>query len=372
MKAMVKVTALLVGVGLAAAARAEDQVKYLDPSTKKEVQINGQIQEETPAGIRIKPARGPARRVPSLSIVDIEYELGGKARIAYKKAAFAERTIETAPREQDRKQAMTEALEDYQQVRGEANARVKRHLDYRIARLLALQAEGDPSKAPDAVDQLTRFCKDHADGWQLPHALRLLGQLQALRHKYDAAAKAYEQLAAIPDLSPEARQEGELKAADMMVQDGKYAGARKKLDGLARAVPADDPRHTRLEIALAACRGAEHELAPAVQGLEAILAKSTDNAIKAAAYNALGDCYRENSKPEEARWAYLYVDVIYHQDREEHAKAVYWLAKIFKQLGDDKKAGQYRERLQKEKRFAGLEYQRLLAAEQTGGAAGAE
>jgi tetratricopeptide (TPR) repeat protein len=361
-----------VGLAAAAPARADDQVKYIDPATKKEVQINGQIQQETPAAIRIKPARGAVRTVPSLSVVDVEYELSGGPRMNYRKAAFDERTIETAPKEEDRKNAMADALQLYQGLHAGASGKLKRHLDYKIARLLALQAEGDPAKAPDAIDRLNRFSKDYPDSWQLPNTLRLLAQLQALRHKYDAAQQAYQQLAAIPGLSPEARQESELKAADMMVQAGKYADARKKLEGLAKALPADDPQRTRLDIALAACRGADHELAPAVQSLEGILAKPADNATKAAAYNALGDCYRANNKPEDARWAYLYVDVIYHQDREEQAKAVYWLAKIFKQLGDDKKAAQYRERLQKDRRFAGLEYQRLLASERTADGAGTE
>ena len=66
---------------------------------------------------------------------------------------------------------------------------------------------------------------------------------------------------------------------------------------------------------------------------------------------------------EDALWAYLWVDVVYHQNRQEHAKALYHLYKLFKDRQDEAKAKQCKERLEKDKQFAGLEYQRLAGAE---------
>ena len=79
--------------------------------------------------------------------------------------------------------------------------------------------------------------------------------------------------------------------------------------------------------------------------LRCIIAKTTDKDLKALAYNALGDCYRLNSQPKEALWPYLWVDVIYHQDRQEHAKAMAALAKLFEELGDAPRAKEYKDKL---------------------------
>jgi hypothetical protein len=72
--------------------------------------------------------------------------------------------------------------------------------------------------------------------------------------------------------------------------------------------------------------------------------------LKALAYNALGDCYRLNNRPREALWPYLWVDVIYHQDRQEHLKAMADLAKLFAEQGDTARAKEYRDKLKREAR----------------------
>ena len=82
--------------------------------------------------------------------------------------------------------------------------------------------------------------------------------------------------------------------------------------------------------------------------LEHIIEQTTDKDLKALAYNALGDCYRWNSKPREALWPYLWVDVIYHQDRQEHVKAMTELAKLFEEQGDMVRAKEYKDKLKRE------------------------
>src|SRR5206468_816045 len=101
----------------------------------------------------------------------------------------------------------------------------------------------------------------------------------------------------------------------------------------------------------------------AVPKLQEIIDKSDDKDLKAAAYNTLGDCYRTANKPEDALWSYLWVDVQYNQKKSEHAKALFHLYKLFKDRQDEKKAKDCRDRLEKDKAFAGSEYQRLIANE---------
>src|SRR5262249_10110395 len=62
-----------------------------------------------------------------------------------------------------------------------------------------------------------------------------------------------------------------------------------------------------------------------------------------------------------------WVDVLYNQKKSEHAKALYHLSKLFKDRQDEKKAKDCRDRLEKDKAFAGSEYQRLIVNEKEGG-----
>src|SRR5262249_36201669 len=113
---------------------------------------------------------------------------------------------------------------------------------------------------------------------------------------------------------------------------------------------ANGPLAPRIAVYQAACLGASGKLTEAVAQLESIIAKNPDKEVKALAYNALGDCYRLNGRPREALWPYLWVDVIYHQDRQEHAKALAELARLFQEQGDPARVRKYKDKLKQEAR----------------------
>ncbi len=90
--------------------------------------------------------------------------------------------------------------------------------------------------------------------------------------------------------------------------------------------------------------------------------ETTDKNLKASAYNALGVSYYSGEQLKEARWEFLWVDVVYNQDKAEHAKALYYLYKIFDKLDEKERAQECREALS-DRAFTGLEWQRLLLKE---------
>ena len=78
--------------------------------------------------------------------------------------------------------------------------------------------------------------------------------------------------------------------------------------------------------------------------------------LKALAYNALGDYYLKSKQPDEAFWHYLRVDAVYTQDREEHARALYNLWKLFESVrGDAQRSNESLEKLE-DKSLAGTDY----------------
>src|SRR5262249_25537591 len=94
--------------------------------------------------------------------------------------------------------------------------------------------------------------------------------------------------------------------------------------------------------------------------LQSVIDQTKDKGVKAQAYNTLGYCYYLKDEKSKARWAFLWVDVVYKQDREEHAKALYYLERIFTSLGETDHAQACAEALNKH--LAGREYQKRLAA----------
>src|SRR5262249_51221750 len=149
---------------------------------------------------------------------------------------------------------------------------------------------------------LAQFKKEHADGWQIGSCAKLLARLQLDKGDFEGALKTYSDLAALPGLSKETKQECDLLAARAMIRAKKLDEAEKRLQAIMQALPAEDPQAVRARIHLAECRGASGKLDDAVRSLEELIAKMSDSELKALAYNTLGDCYRYNNKPKDALW----------------------------------------------------------------------
>jgi tetratricopeptide (TPR) repeat protein len=346
----------LAGLAGSSGLRAQDTIHYWDRKTGKEASpALGNIVEESPAHVVYKPMGAATREVAATDIIDITYDVPGFARLAYRSALADERKIaDPSSKEEERKKAFSDALKSYHEIlprlASERSKFAERHVQYKIAHLLARQAEEDPSHLEAALAALTKFEKEHSDGWQISPCANLLAQLQLDKGDIEGARKTYEELAATANIPKEVRQDCELRIIETLIRSKKFAEAQSKIQTVLKSVPANDPQAARASVYLAKCLGASGKLAEAVAQLESTIAKTTDKDLKALAYNALGDCYRSNNKPREALWPYLWVDVIYHQDRQEHAKAMAELAKLFEEQGDTTRAKEYKEKLKREAR----------------------
>jgi len=355
MKRFLANAVLLAVAGLASGSfvRAQDTIRYLDRKTMKEAAAaSGTIIEESPTHVVYKSAGAGTKEIAALDIIDITYEIPASVRLMYRSALSDERKMaDPSAKEEDRKKAFHDALKSYQEVlsrlAGEKTRFAERHVQYEIARLHAWRAEDDPSHRESAMVALTKFKRDHADSWQISRCARLLAQLQLDKGDTEGARKTYEELAATANIPGEVRQDCELRIVETLILAKRFAEAEGKLQAMLKSVPANDPLVARVSVYQAECLGASGKLPEAVAQLEGIIARTTDRDLKALAYNAIGDCYRLNSQPREALWPYLWVDVIYHQGREEHAKAMAALAKLFEELGDAARAKEYKDKLKR-------------------------
>jgi tetratricopeptide (TPR) repeat protein len=355
----------LVLAGSAVARAADDRVTYLDPAMNKEVEVLGTIEEETPAGLKLKTRMGP-KVIPALDVRSVIYQSTKVTALEFRQPVGKEmRALQPGQKPAERLKLLEEAIQGYRavdaQLKDEANPH--RYLQYRIAAVQALLAQGDPTRLDAAITALTAFKTDFATGWEIVPSLKLLAQLLQEKGDVEAASKVYEELTSVPDLPKEIKQESEVLMVRLLLHARKYAAAETKVKSLKGSLPKDSPQQVLLDICLVQSQMAQGNLAQAEPQLLGVLKVSNDPAQRGVVHNLLGDYWLQKERPEDAFWHYLRVDVLYNQDREEHAKALYQLSKLFDKVKRDPiRAEECHKRLLSAD-FTGTSYQRRATEE---------
>jgi hypothetical protein len=381
MKGLKVVVLAGLALGAGVVARAEDLV-YVSKRPGEKVApppMKGKIEEEGPYGIKIKPPGKKAKveLVPAAQILKVMYDTEPvMARLDFRRPFNAEdqaldmeaalakaKTDKERARARAKRDALLEtALKGYRDLEGKlaGSPHARRHVRYKIAHVLVLQArDEDREKVGAAIEALKAFAADNSSGWQIVGALRTLGKLQEKAGKTDDARKTYEALSEVPDVPADVKQESEVLVARLYLRGKKYPEAEKKLAALEGSLPAGDAMRAYVMVYRAESQLGQGNLKPVEKQLQAALRATSDDRVRALAHNLLGDYYWRQGKNEEAFWQYLRVDVVYNQDPEEHAKALYYLSKLFDQVkGQPARAKECAARLA-EPLFAGTLYQRL-------------
>ena len=148
------------------------------------------------------------------------------------------------------------------------------------------------------------------------------------------AIDAYNALATNPDVPPDIQLSTNLLVARMLLKEKQYQKAETKLKTVLDATK-DDKQRSLLTVYLAQTKLAQGNVQDIETKMNEVLKGAADAGVKAAALNTLGDYYQQAKQPDEAFWRYLRVDVLYNQDREEHARALYNLSKLFESVRAD-------------------------------------
>ncbi len=368
MKSFLLAGFVLIGGG---ALWAKDTVYVRQPGQKKDEIVSGTIQEETPAGIKLKTDKGEVKNIPTLHIRAVDYGEGIDAvgRVDYHSgdAKLDRALLETTAKK--KADGLESALLAFRELDSNDKLHripsVHRYFQYRIAQTMALLAQDDISRRDAAFTVLNDYKTAFPDGWEIVPALQLLASLQEEKGDTEAASKTYADLAELPGISAAMKLQSQLKGARLLLRALKFRAAEAKLKQIQSALPADDPQRAFVEVYLIQSRIAQKgNLNGLDKKLEQLLRTTNDGALRALAHNALGDYYRAQGDNAQAFWEYCKVDMLYNQDKEEHAKALYYLSQLFDKppRNDRDRAEEFRIRL-KSPQFDGTLYQRLAAAE---------
>ena len=282
---------VLASLFLALPALAEDVITFRDRSSKPEKvsTISGTITDETVNNIKIKPNVGPEKEISAADIIEIVYTVPGAMLFEYQNARNAEGRRGTA----DGKKAIVDALAGYRKVlaslKDEKTNKLQRHLHFKIASLVASQAESKENKLA-AAEEIDKFRKANPNSWQLVSAVRQLAAIWMENGKSEEAAKVFDDLAKVPNLSKEVKQEVELTVIDVLMQAEKFAEAESKISAAIGQLPPTDPQVARLKIYQIGCQVKQADLEKVLPQLNDIIDKTADPTLKALAYNTRGDC----------------------------------------------------------------------------------
>jgi tetratricopeptide (TPR) repeat protein len=343
---------MIVAAGLVVTATGQAQVRdvvfYRDRTAKpeKNAEFVGAVVDESVNGVKVKPLVGPERTFTVADIIDVMFDPPTSYRIPFVPIQNGESDLRTGTGDQKAKMALlvkeyTNFLANFRDTKAVG---FKREAQYRLAMLRAGLAEKRDDQV-EAIEQLKKFRKENSGGWQLIPVVRQETQLLMDVGKLDEAATVLDEASRVSGLSKELKRDLELSLIDMQIRAGKMTEVESRIDSALRSLPADDPLAPKLKVYQIGSQIAKTDIGKLAPELTAIIDKTQDASLKALAYNTLGDCYSAKGLKKDAMWAYLWVDVVYNQDKTEYAKAVERLSRVFKDLNDEPRAEKYREKL---------------------------
>jgi tetratricopeptide (TPR) repeat protein len=325
----------LVTVGLAI---AEDEVQRRSAN----VPVRGTITAENANEITIqRKDTGKTETIPVNDVAKVKYE-GGKAAAEFTQAESLERGGE-----------FQKAVDAFSKIAQEYSGKEFLSRAARFGQISALvrQAQRDPAKLDEAIESLDQFRKENPDSRFHYAVHEMLGQLQLAKGNASAASSAFAELARAP--WPDLKMKATNYAGRILLSSNQAEEAIAKFDSVIGA--AGDGAQESLRRAEAQLGKAEALVllknhSDAEKILREIVANvaQEESAIRAPAHNLLGDVLRETGRANEAIFDYLYVDIYYAKERDEHAKALCYVALLFEQRGQNDRAEDIRQRLKKD------------------------
>jgi hypothetical protein len=350
-------------LALAGLTWAQDIVTYKNHKTKKDDSYRGTIQEEAPGGIKIKVKDGKemvVKRVPTRDIVSIYYQTAEVDKLTFTRPIGKQERARLSSKA-ERARLLTEVTDLYTQLKDQLRTRptARRYIEYKLTEVAVMQAQDDPTKVDTAIKMLSDFKKDNPGSWQIIPVLKALARLQEDTGKADDARKTYEELAEVPDVPAELKQESQILVGRLLLRSGKYIDAEKKLEKLAASMSAGDAQRPFVQLFLLESQIGQDKKEGVEKQLIEVIRGNSDIRLRGTAYNLLGDFYRKNGRALDAFWSYLRVDAMYNEDPEEQAKALYYLSLLFDKEKKDPIRGKECATRLEDKRFAGTTYQKM-------------
>jgi tetratricopeptide (TPR) repeat protein len=296
------------------------------------VPLRGTVIEETADEVTIQvKSTGKSEKVPVNELAKMKYD--GKAG----QAIFqAETSYEKGGEYQKLADAYAKAAQE-EDPKGFA----VRAAQFGRARSIVRLAQRDPNRTDDAIKELEEFRSKNPNSRFHYELHELLGQLHLRKGNSESASAAFAALAKAP--WPDYKLKAEVYEGRVQLAAGHYDEAFLIFDVVSKSAgdsAEEKLRRQEAQLGKADCLVKQKKHAEAEKLLGEVIAATPgdESAVQATAHNLLGDVLRETGKTKEAIRSYLYVDLLYPGERDEHAKALCYLALLWDQTRPDRAA----------------------------------
>jgi tetratricopeptide (TPR) repeat protein len=306
--------AALLGAG---AATADDQIFRKGGAPER-----GIINKMSRTDVTLN-ANGVDRSIPANEIVRISYE-GEPSEMSGVRRDLAEGNYKSAL-ESLRKIDVSKIDRDV----------IRQEVEYSRAfsmAQLAMREGGDKAAAEEALKD---FASKYGQSYRFFNAAELAGDLAASAGKFADAAKYYNAVANVT--WDDMRLRGTVAMGRMLSAQGKHDEALQRFDAVvndsvntAETQPLKQQAVVGRAVALAETGKAEEAIQSLTEAKGVIATNDPKDAkLMSRAYNALGNAYLKNGRKKEALLAYLHTDLLYFNEPDAHAEALYHLAGLW-------------------------------------------
>jgi hypothetical protein len=231
--------------------------------------------------------------------------------------------------------------------------KTRRYLEFKIATMTARAADeaaddsGWKERTEEATKMLEVFLVAYTGGWEIWPAARTCARLQMEQGKYQDAARTWAKTGQVKDMPADLVQDAGLQEIDLLIRGKQYAVAGARVDALAKTAPAGSFKD-KLTIYAAAVKAAGGVTpTDGIPAIDAEIAKTKDPGVRAVGFMMKGELYLLADKPREAMWEFLWVEVVYNQDRDDVVKAMLRVIDTLRLQNDDERVKNYREKLRR-------------------------
>ncbi len=338
----------------------------------REKAIFGTVKFEDGKGITVAvlvKGKKVDEQIPAADLIDIHYDDITPAELrlaggAYRDARDYDRVAMETTDPVKRRVAANNAIARYTAALAKMapHKYAIRTIEFRIASLLARQADLEGTSSAKALASLQSYKKKFPTSWQMNHVMPKIALIQMAEKDYKGAEETYREIADLETLPIDVRHDAELMVIQVNLKAGKADLATKKLDELEAKAKNNPGFHSRVIMTRAELLVGQKKMNQAIPLLQNVIKTNKDRTVKAMAHNTLGECLFNDGKYGEALWEFLWVDTVFNEDKHQRAKALYFLWKCFEQTNNAERAQECREMLVSEAQFAGTQYQALAIA----------
>ncbi|MGL6073205.1 MAG: hypothetical protein ACRC8S_03480 [Fimbriiglobus sp.] len=241
---------------------------------------------------------------------------------------------------------------------GSATDKTKRYLAFREAVLMTRVADAKvgadfETEAKRALEKWNALVTPSRKSWEIWPVSKNIARLQGELKDFGKAAAALSSLSNTPDLPKELKYEAQILEVVMQIRANNTLGAEGTTSSLdqQKDLPTG-PLRDRVNVLKVAAKQSYAKaaegatVAPAtVKSLQDAIDAAKDPVAKGIGYTALGELYLAHNQTRDAMWAYLWVDVVYNQEKDHQILAVRRLEQIFETQGEKDRAEQYRDKV---------------------------